>query len=191
MAHCHGKPGIMAALRNDVHTIEHGSYIDDEIADIMVKKNAIVVPTRFIIDQLLKFSQKSQIPDFALKKLQALSDIHFESIKTCIRKGVIIALGTDIINSGLETVVPWGSNGKELAYYIQAGMSELQAIETATYNGPLTLGPQAPKSGLLAKGYDADIITVSKNPLDDITVLGEPDNITSVIKGGKIVKEKK
>ena len=53
-AHCHGKPGIMAALRAGVKTIEHGSYLDEEAADLMVETGAILVPTRFVIDQLLR-----------------------------------------------------------------------------------------------------------------------------------------
>ena len=62
-----------------------------------------------------------------------------------------------------------------------------RAIEAGC--APLTLGPQAPRSGLLAEGYDADVLGVSANPLDDITVLTEPDGITHVWKAGAAVKE--
>ena len=61
---------------------------------------------------------------------------------------------------------------------IDAGMTPLEAIEAATANGPDTLGPQAPKSGLLREGYDADVIAFDVNPLDDITVWGDPDRVT-------------
>lgn len=49
-AHCHGKKGIMAALRAGCCTIEHGSYLDQEAIDLMLKTNAILVPTRLIIE---------------------------------------------------------------------------------------------------------------------------------------------
>ena len=67
-------------------------------------------------------------------------------------------------------------------------MTPLQAIQAATVNGPLTLGPQAPKSGQLKAGFDADILAVSENPLPDIEVLMKPENITHVWKSGKLVK---
>ena len=54
-AHCHGKPGIMAALRAGVKTIEHGSYLDEEAADLMKEKDAIFVATRLIMENVSKF----------------------------------------------------------------------------------------------------------------------------------------
>ena len=67
-------------------------------------------------------------------------------------------------------------------------MSPLEVIEAATFNGPKTLGPQAPTSGLLAEGHDADIIAVASNPLDDVSVLAHPASISHVWKTGNLVK---
>nr|WP_279218828.1 amidohydrolase family protein [Rhodococcus erythropolis] len=67
-------------------------------------------------------------------------------------------------------------------------MSSLQAIEAATANGPLTLGPQAPLSGLLAANHDADIITLDADPLADITVLADRTHIIDVWRGGRCYK---
>ena len=128
------------------------------------------------------------LPDYVYKKLIAMADTYMSALQLAINKGVTIACGTDIITSGLKGAVPWGSNGKELAFYVEAGMTSLQAIQTATANGSLSLGKQAPKSSLLAEGYDADIITLNENPLENINVLGEVDKIINVIKKGKIVK---
>ena len=71
---------------------------------------------------------------------------------------------------------------------IQAGMTPLEAIEAATANGPDTLGPQAPSSGLLRDGYDADLIAFDTDPIADLTVWGDPARITHVWKGGTAVK---
>jgi imidazolonepropionase-like amidohydrolase len=60
----------------------------------------------------------------------------------------------------------------------------LEAIQAATFNGPLTLGRQAPRSGLLAEGYDADLITVDGDPLADITILADPAHVVGVWKTG-------
>jgi imidazolonepropionase-like amidohydrolase len=102
--------------------------------------------------------------------------------------GVTIALGTDMATSGPTSAVPWGANGEEVIYLAQAGMSPLEVIEAATFNGPKTLGPQAPTSGLLAEGHDADIIAVASNPLDDVSVLAHPASISHVWKTGNLVK---
>lgn len=61
-AHCHGKAGIMASLRAGVKTIEHGSYIDEEAADLMKEKDAILVCTRLIVEDGLKQGEKMFTP---------------------------------------------------------------------------------------------------------------------------------
>lgn len=67
---------------------------------------------------------------------------------------------------------------------VDCGMTPLQAIEMATANGPDTLGPQAPNTGQLVEGMDADVICVSGDPSSDVSILGNPDNVTHVFKGG-------
>lgn len=181
-AHCHGKPGIMAALRAGAHTIEHGTFLDEEAADAMVETGAILVPTRYIIEVLL--GKKDQVPDYAYVKLAALADQHLSALRIAIDKGVKMAVGSDIFWHGPE----WGTNGRELKSLVEAGMTPLQAIEAATINGVETLGPQAPEAGILAEGKDADVITIAKNPLDNIVVLGDADNVTGVWKRGERVK---
>jgi len=187
-AHCHGKPGIMAALKAGCATIEHGSFLDDEAADLLREKNAILVPTRYIIERLLKEDPKFGVPDYAYRKVVAFGDQHKRSLQLAVRKGVRIALGTDIWSTGEDTIAPWGQNAREFLHLIEAGMKPLQAIEAATANGPLTLGPQAPKSGQLRSGYDADILAVRKDPLADLSILTSPEAIVRVWKSGRLVK---
>ena len=76
----------------------------------------------------------------------------------------------------------------EISYLINAGMTDLEAIEAATANGPDTLGPQAPHTGQLREGYDADVITLDRNPLDDRSVWGDADRVTGVWQRGRRVK---
>ena len=68
-------------------------------------------------------------------------------------------------------------------------MTALEAIEAATANGPDTLGPQAPLSGQLKNGYDADVIAIDFNPLEDSSGWGKPDRVTHVWQAGAIVKQ--
>ena len=182
-AHCHGKRGIMAALDAGVKTIEHGTFLDEEAADAMVESEAILVPTRWILEYLMSEGEKNGMPEYARIKGEAVSRVHADSLAIAVDKGVKIALGTDIWATGL-----WGRNAEELAYMVEAGLSPLQAIETATANGPDTLGPQAPQSGQLLEGYDADVICVNGDPSTDVTVLAKPDNVTHVFKAGTLFK---
>jgi imidazolonepropionase-like amidohydrolase len=184
-AHCHGKPGIMAALRAGVRTIEHGTYLDDECCDAMRETGAILVPTRTIVANII--ANKDSVPPYARVKLEAMADIQAEAITRAHESGVTIAMGTDIGLSRAGAPTSWGTNGVELTHLVSLGMSPLEAIEAATAIGPSTLGPQAPLSGQLRAGYDADVITLSADPVADITVLASPSSVTGVWRGGRQV----
>jgi imidazolonepropionase-like amidohydrolase len=185
-AHCHGKPGIMAALRAGVRTIEHGTYLDDECCDAMRETGAILVPTRTIIEDML--ANKAAVPPYAMAKLEVVADIHAQAVARAYEHGVTIAMGTDIALTGMDLPNAWGQNGSEPGYLVKLGMSPRDAIEAATATGPLTLGPQAPHTGQLAEGYDADVITLDADPLADIGVLADPGRITAVWSRGRQVK---
>ncbi|GMQ93660.1 MAG: amidohydrolase family protein [Acidimicrobiia bacterium] len=181
-AHCHGKPGIMAALRAGVQTIEHGSFMDEEAADLMVETGAIYVPTRFVVDQLLHMEEI--LPPYAYKKGLIVADAQAAAMKLAVSKGVKIAMGTDIFVSGDM----YGRNSLEIKFLQDAGMTALEAIEAATANGPNTLGPQAPLSGQLREGFDADVIAIDFNPLEDQSGWGNPDRVTHIWQAGESAK---
>jgi len=186
-AHCHGKPGIMAALRAGVRTIEHGTYLDEEAADAMRECDAILVPTLFIGDELLTHGKDGAIPDYVYAKLTTVVETHANAVTIAHERGVRIALGTDIGFTG-KSIAGWGMNGAELSNLVRAGLSPLEAIEAATATAPLTLGAQAPKSGQLVAGYDADLIALRTDPSADVSILANPTNVTHVWKAGELVK---
>ncbi len=149
-AHCHGKPGIMAAIEAGVATIEHGTYLDEEACDAMVETGTILVPTRSIIEDILANFQA--VPPYAAAKLSALAATHADAVRMAIERGVTIAMGTDTSVTGMDLLNSWGHNGSELVHLVALGMSPLQAIAAATAVAPRTIGPQAPRSGQRSRG---------------------------------------
>lgn len=186
-AHAIGKAGIMAALRAGVKSIEHGMYVDEEVADMMLEKDAIFIPTQHIVRTIAR-DYADSLPAPVRRKVLHLVDRSKESYKLAISKGVKIAMGTDMLSSDTASALSHGNNAQELAHAVELGMTPLQAIECATANSPETLGGMAPLSGQLKAGYDADMIAVASSPLDDIHVLTNAANITHVWKGGKLFK---
>ena len=188
MAHCHGKPGIMAALEAGVRTIEHGTYLDDEACAAMKELDAILVPTRYIVARLSKAGMASGMTAENARKLYEIADTHLDAIARAHAAGVRIAAGTDIFESGADATIGWGQNGGELPLLVEAGLSALDAIEAATANAPDTLGELAPRAGQLISGWDADVITVDADPVVDIGVLADPTRVTGVWRHGVAAK---
>lgn len=185
-AHAHGEAGIRSAVEAGIHTIEHCTWLTEEIAEMMIEKGTILVPTIYIQKRLYEKGREFGASDAVMKKIKEVVKQHQKTIKFAYKKGIQIAMGTDIYSSGPDSMVPWGAHSKELEYYVDVGMSTKEALRTATSMGPKTLGPRAPKSGILKEGYNADIVLLSKNPLDDITILQFKENILGVIKSGKL-----
>ena len=184
MAHCHGKPGIMAAIEAGVRSIEHGTYLDDEACAAMKETGTILVPTRYIVARLAKAGRASGMSAENARKLYEIADIHLDAIGRAHAAGVRIAAGTDIFESGRDSVIGWGQNGGELPLLVEAGLSALEAIEAATATAPDTLGELAPRAGQLIEGWDADVITIDTDPVVDIAALADPDRITGVWRRG-------
>jgi imidazolonepropionase-like amidohydrolase len=182
-AHCHGKPGIMAAIEAGVATIEHGTYLDEEAAAAMTERGQVLVSTRFIVEHLLASGKALGMPDYAFAKIEAIAGRHFESMQIAVAAGVTMAAGTDMFAGKV-----WGRNGEELGHLVKAGLSPLAAIEAATANAPASVGPQGRPTGRLEAGLDADVICVDGDPLADISVLAEPARVTHVWKRGTACK---
>lgn len=186
MAHCHGKPGMLAAIEAGVRTVEHGTYLDEEVAAAMVERDVLLVPTRLIVTELMAVGPAAGLSAAMLTKLAATDARHHDALALAHEAGVRIAMGTDIALSRPDLPAAWGNHGRELTLMAAAGMTPLEVIEAATANGPDTLGPQAPRSGQLRTGYDADVIAVAGDPSEDVAVLADPNNVTHVWVAGEL-----
>ncbi|RMZ83855.1 hypothetical protein DV737_g1513, partial [Chaetothyriales sp. CBS 132003] len=186
--HAHGKAGIMAAVRAGATTIEHGSYIDDEAAKLMVSQGVTLVPTRTVA--VANLSDLDSLTPETRAKMIVVAAHQKKAYATAVRHGVKIALGTDIVGVNPHSVSRHGRNGHELAYAVEAGLTPLQAIEAGTINAAETLGKQMPKKGLIRVGWDADLIALDENPLENIRLFADPNNIKNIWKAGLHVKSK-
>lgn len=187
-AHCHGAAGIEAAIEAGVHTIEHGTHLDEDLATAMVERDMVLVPTATILDALLADLRNSEgASPRMMAKAEQSGRRHAAALAIAIDAGVRIAAGTDLMVSIPGHAGGWGRHARELELLVEAGMTEVEAIEAATATGPTTLGPQAPDAGMLLDGWEADVLALSADPLDDITVLQDPASIVGVWQAGERV----
>ncbi len=168
-AHAHGKTGIMAALRAGVDSIEHGSYLDDEVAELFVATGAYLVPTLIAgrtVERIASERPAFYIPAVRQKALQ-VGPIMRNALRTAHERGVKIAYGTD------AGVNDHGTNAYEAVLMNEAGMPAKDILIAATVNAA-DLMDLTDVTGTIEAGKDADIIAVSENPLDDISALMWP-----------------
>lgn len=179
-AHAHGADGIKAALRAGVDSIEHGSYLDDEAISLFKEKGAYLVPTVFAGETVANLAKKDGyfIPAVRDKAL-AVGPVMLGALGRAHQAGVKIAFGTDC------GVGPHGQNGRELELMVDAGMSNVEVIKSATLVAAQLCGLES-KIGTLEKGKAADFIAVAGSPLDDISVLRE---VRVVARDGVVVKD--
>ncbi len=177
-AHAHGAEGIKEAVRAGVDSIEHGSFLDDEGAQLMREHGTYLVPTIFLEEWIKENEGKINLPDYALAKFKIVRPVHEQGVARAIRSGVKIAFGTD------AAVYPHGMNAHEFAVLVRLGMTPLAAIQAATLNAADLLGLRD-KIGALEPGKLADLIAVEGNPLENVGVL---ENVRFVMKAGTVYK---
>jgi imidazolonepropionase-like amidohydrolase len=170
-AHAIGSDGIAAALRAGVDTIEHGDGLTDALMDEMAKKGVYWVPT-ITVGVYVAPGRGGNWPKMA--------DLQHENFPKAIKKGVKIALGTDAGGFDWKLL----NEAKEFEYYVQYGMTPMQAIRAGT-SVPAGLLGWSDKVGTVEAGKWADIVAVSGDPLKDITEL---QRVVFVMKGGAVYK---
>ncbi len=177
-AHAHGAEGIKLAVEAGVNSIEHCSIIDDEVVTLMLKHQTYMVPTMYALDYIIENFSKKGYPEKTINKAKSLSKDKSEGLAKLIKSQVKIAYGTD------AGVFPHGENAKDFKYLVLAGMSEMQAIQSATLQAAILLGVEK-ITGSIAIGKFADIIAVSGDPLKDIKAL---EHVGFVMKNGVVYK---
>jgi imidazolonepropionase-like amidohydrolase len=180
MAHAHGAEGIKRALRAGVISIEHGTLMDDECIELFKKYNAWYVPT-IIAGKSVSDSAKipNYFPAVVAKKAIEIGPRLQSTFAKAYKAGVKIAFGTD------AGVYKHGNNWLEFTYMIEAGMTPMDAIKSATTNAADLLGMKD-QLGSIEVNKIADIVAVDGNPLIDSKVFGK---IVFVMKDGVVYKQ--
>ncbi len=178
-AHAHGAEAIKRAVRAGVASIEHGSLIDDEGIRLMKEHGTYLVADIYNDDYIIAEYTRLGYPQKIIDKERLVGRLQRENFKKAVQAGVKIAFGTD------AGVYPHGWNAKQFAHMVRWGTTPMQAIQAATVNAADLLG-WSDKVGTLEPGKYADVIAVTGDPLQDVTVL---EHVAFVMKGGQVVKD--
>jgi imidazolonepropionase-like amidohydrolase len=167
-AHAHGKEGMKRAIEGGVTSIEHGTYMDDEIFALMKKHGTWYVPTitagRFVAD---KAKVPGYFPDIVRPKAERIGAKIQDTFARAYKAGVKIAFGTDM------GVGPHGENAIEFGYMVEGGMPPAEVLQAATYRAAQVLAVD--DIGQIEPGFRADVVAVPGNPLADITLTRKVD----------------
>ena len=172
-AHAHGHEGLKYAVNARVHMIHHGALIDDEGLEAINKADLYFVPTLFTtsIGRVAKVEQP-----WTKERMEAAYPIHREGVSKAHKMGTKIALGTD--GGAGDAMI-------ELSEFVDCGLSPMDAIVAGTRNTADALSI-LDRVGTIESGKDADLLIIGKNPLNDINVLQNQDNIDLVMTHGKV-----
>ncbi len=178
--HAHGAEGMKRAVMAGVDSVEHGTYMTDEVMRLMKKKGTYYVPTitagKWVAE---KAAIDGYYPAIVQPKAAAIGPLIQETFGRAYKKGVKIAFGTD------AAVFPHGLNGREFKYMVEAGMPAIETIQSATLNTAKLLRIED-KLGSIKVGKLADLVAVDGDPLKDISLM---ESISFVMKDGVIYKQ--
>jgi imidazolonepropionase-like amidohydrolase len=183
-AHNGSNEAARQALRFGIDGFEHGYHLDTTILKDMKAKGVWLVPTIVVTQPgALEFYKKIGSPPWYLERVRITGADHWAMLQNAIRMGVNIALGTDQFpfepNDGTTATVA------EAELYVKAGMTPLQALQSATTQAAKMLAMDA-DLGSITVGKYADIVAVNADPLKDIHALR---TIDFVMKGGVVVRD--
>lgn len=178
-AHAHGEEGMRRAVEAGVTSIEHGTYMSDEVMALMKRKGTWYIPTihagRFVAD---KAKVDGYFPDVVRPKAARIGALIQATAGKAYKAGVNMAFGTDM------GVGPHGDNAREFVYLVEAGVPAAVALQMATIRAAEVLGVD--DQGVIAGGQRADIIAVLGDPVEDINRVLE---VAFVMKDGVIYKQ--
>ncbi|GAB7354176.1 hypothetical protein MBLNU459_g4729t1 [Dothideomycetes sp. NU459] len=179
-AHAYTPAAIRTAIENGVRGIEHGNLIDEPTAKLMAEKGAFLTPTLVTYDAMASREFEGFLPPNIATKNDQILQAGLKSIEIADQAGVTMCYGTDLL--GPMQVRQTGEFGLR-----KQVLSSLKVLQSATVNAAKLLG-QDSLLGRIRAGYTADLLILSRNPLDDIEMFDRDDGfLMAVIKDGRVV----
>lgn len=157
-AHAHGETGIKNAVEAGISSIEHGTFMDREAAEMMADRGTYWVPTASALRGIVDHGVESGIPEDAVEKAEDAADRFDDAWGHALEADVPIAMGTD---AGTPFNF-FGDIPRELAYMVEHGLSPERALEAATVNAADLLGLD--DVGRIGEGYRADLVVLEADP---------------------------
>jgi imidazolonepropionase-like amidohydrolase len=180
-SHTGGTQPVKDAVRLGVDCIEHGYEFDDEAAQMMAEAGTYLVPT-LCVTQELDYMRRHGVQEWMLGKAKAAAQEHMASIRRAVAAGVTFCTGTDLLPS--DPVDGTVATLREVELLVEAGLSNLQAIQAATSNSARLCGVED-ETGTLHAGKQADLLVIDGKPDQTIRDLR---NVQLVMKGGAIFR---
>ena len=174
LVHAHGDEGARAAVLAGARSIEHGTYLSEETLALMRERGTWFVPTWVTMNEM-----NEEQYDYVLR----LRGRHMvprleEAIRIARRLGVRMATGAD--NSYQADSI--NRIAFEVERFVELGFTPFEALQAATVSSAELLGI-ADRSGRIAEGYEADLILVPGNPLEDVSAL---QDVLLVMSNGRL-----
>lgn len=183
-AHSGSPRATISAINAGVKSIEHGYFLDRPTFLEMKRQGTWFVPTIVVSQPATQaFFERIGSPDWYLERRNSVGKSHWQALRTAIEVGVNIALGSDQMPA--EPTDGTTATAREAQYYVEAGMTPLQALRAATIEPARMLGTES-DIGSLEIGKYADIVALAADPTKDITALR---TILLVMKGGDIYRD--
>jgi imidazolonepropionase-like amidohydrolase len=174
MSHAHSPESIKRAVRAGVRSVEHGTYLDQESAEMMVEAGTWFVPTLTAGDTTEAYAANEKLAPEIREKFKGLGRPEFDAMRLAAEAGVKVAMGTDC------PVAPHGTNLNELKHMADNGFTAEQALVAATSIAAELMGLEK-DLGTLAPGKLADVVVVDGDPFAFDTL---KDRIEQVFKAG-------
>jgi imidazolonepropionase-like amidohydrolase len=163
------------AIRAGVDLIDHGSLLDDECVSEMARRGTYYCPMFAIMD----FHRKRN-PDLAVRPIaEASYELTRASFRRAVEAGVRICMGTD---QAIET----GWQGLELQCMVENGLTPMEALVVSTRQAAQAMGVDE-LVGTLEAGKEADLLVLDGDPLQDVRLLQNVENLLLVMQAGKPV----
>jgi imidazolonepropionase-like amidohydrolase len=175
--HAHGAEGIKRAIRAGVRSVEHASMLDDEAIKLAREHGTWLVMNPYTNKYMLERGAAGGYQPYQLEKARDVLELKMASLRKAVAAGLKLTYGTD---AGVQV---HGVNGRQLAMYVDAGMTPIAAIRSATLVDAELLRMEG-RIGTLRPGAWADIIAVRGDPLADVRTLEAP---VWIMKAGEVV----